>query len=256
MSGPAPGPPALVLDGVNAFYGRSHILFDLSLTVGEGTVTCLLGRNGSGKTTTIRTIMGLTPPRSGTIAFRGQGIAGLRPWQIFRRGIKLVPQGRGIFPPLSVEENLKLAMLRAEVREPATELERAFTLFPRLAERRRQTARTLSGGELQMLAIARALLGRTELILMDEPTEGLAPQVIQAIHEVLRQIKRQGVTVVLAEQNVRLALDVGDRHYIIDNGQIRFSGTSAAILGNEEIMATYLGVSERRGPEPGAGAGR
>ncbi|MBI1960063.1 MAG: ABC transporter ATP-binding protein [Candidatus Rokubacteria bacterium] len=242
----APGPgPALALEGVNTYYGPSHILFDLGLTVGEGTVTCLLGRNGAGKTTAMRTIMGLTPPRSGAITFRGTRISGLRPWQIFRRGIKLVPQGRGIFPPLSVEENLRLALLRAEVPDPRAEIEKVFALFPVLAERRRQRGQTLSGGELQMLAIARALLGRTGLILMDEPTEGLAPLVVRAIQETLHRIKREGVTVLLAEQNARMALDVGDWHHIIDDGRIHFSGNSRSILGNEEIMTQYLGVSQR-----------
>ncbi len=236
---------ALALAGVNAFYGPSHVLFDLSLTVGEGTVTCLLGRNGAGKTTTIRTIMGLTPPRSGAITFRGAPIAGLRPWQIFRLGMRLVPQGRGIFPALSVEENLRVAMLRAAVADPAAELERVYGLFPRLAERRRQAGRTLSGGELQMLAIARALLGPTALVLMDEPSEGLAPLVIQSIRETLQRIKAAGVTVVLAEQNVRLALEVGDWHHIIDDGRIRFSGPSRAILDNEEVKTVYLGLGNR-----------
>ena len=237
--------PALALEGVNTYYGPSHILFDLGLTVAEGTVTCLLGRNGAGKTTAIRTIMGLTPPRSGAITFRGERISGLRPWQIFRRGIKLVPQGRGIFPPLSVEENLRLALLRAEAQEPAAELEKVYALFPVLAERRRQRGQTLSGGELQMLAIARALLGRTGLILMDEPTEGLAPLVVRTIQETLHRIKREGATVLLAEQNARMALDVGDWHHIIDDGRIRFSGDSRSILGNDEIMTQYLGVSPR-----------
>jgi branched-chain amino acid transport system ATP-binding protein len=236
---------ALSLEGVNAFYGPSHILFDLALTVGEGTVTCLLGRNGAGKTTTIRTIMGLTPPRSGSITFRGARISGLRPWQIFRRGIKLVPQGRGIFPPLTVEENLRLALLRTEAGAPEPELEKVYTLFPVLAERRRQRGQTLSGGELQMLAIARALVGRTGLILMDEPTEGLAPLVVRAIQETLHRIKREGVTVLLAEQNARLALEVGDWHHIIDDGRIRFSGDSRTVLANDEIMTQYLGVSRR-----------
>ncbi len=236
---------ALTLEGVNTYYGPSHILFDVSLAVREGTVTCLLGRNGAGKTTTIRTIMGLTPPRSGTIAFRGRRISGLRPWQIFRLGIRLVPQGRGIFPRLSVEENLRLAMLRAEARDPAAELTRVFNLFPVLERRRQQKGETLSGGELQMLAIARALLGRADLILMDEPTEGLAPLVVRSIQEALHRIKQEGVTVVLAEQNARMALEVGDWHYIIDDGQIRFSGDSEAIRGNEEIKTAYLGVSKR-----------
>jgi branched-chain amino acid transport system ATP-binding protein len=236
---------ALTLDRVNTFYGPSHILFDLSFAVDEGTVTCLLGRNGAGKTTTIRTIMGLTPPRSGTITFSGQRISGHRPSQIFRRGIKLVPQGRGIFPRLSVEENLRLAMLKADVGDPGRELQRVFDLFPILGERRTQKGQTLSGGQLQMLAIGRALLGRTRLILMDEPTEGLAPLVVQSIQEALVRIKREGVTVVLAEQNIRMALEVGDWHHIIDNGRIRFSGSSEAIRNDEEIKTVYLGVSAR-----------
>jgi branched-chain amino acid transport system ATP-binding protein len=234
---------ALALERVNTFYGPSHILFDVSLAVEEGTVTCLLGRNGAGKTTTIRTIMGLTPPRSGRITFDGLPISGLRPHEIFRRGIKLVPQGRGIFPRLSVEENLRLAMLKADVRDPGHELRRAFALFPILEERRAQKGRTLSGGQLQMLAIARALLGRTRLIVMDEPTEGLAPLVVQDIEGALLDIKRAGVTVVLAEQNVRMALAVADRHHIMDNGRVVFSGSSADIRDNEEIKTVYLGVS-------------
>lgn len=183
------------------------------------------------------------------VLFSPTGLAGivstLRPWQIFRLGARLVPQGRGIFPRLSVEENLRLATLRAAVADPAAELDRVFELFPVLRERRRQRGETLSGGELQMLAIARALLGTPELILMDEPTEGLAPLVVQSIQEVLRGIKRQGITVVLAEQNVRMALEVGDWRYIIGDGQIRFAGDSRTIRDNEEVKAAYLGVSKR-----------
>ncbi len=234
----------IVLTGVNTFYGASHILFDMSFAVEEGTVTCLLGRNGAGKTTTMRTIMGLTPARSGTITFAGAPISRLRPHEIFRRGIKLVPQGRGIFPRLSVEENLRLAMLKADVGDPTHELRRVFALFPILEERREQKGRTLSGGQLQMLAIARALLGRTRVILMDEPTEGLAPLTVRAVQDALLAIKREGVTIVLAEQNVRMALTVADRHHIIDNGRVVFSGSSDAIRENEEIKTTYLGVSK------------
>jgi branched-chain amino acid transport system ATP-binding protein len=234
----------IVLAGVNTYYGASHILFDMSFVVEEGTVTCLLGRNGAGKTTTMRTIMGLTPARSGTITFAGAPISRLRPHEIFRRGIKLVPQGRGIFPRLTVEENLRLAMLKADVGDPTHELRRVFTLFPILEERREQKGRTLSGGQLQMLAIARALLGRTRVILMDEPTEGLAPLTVRAVQDALLAIKREGVTIVLAEQNVRMALTVADRHHIIDNGRVVFSGSSDAIRENEEIKTTYLGVSK------------
>jgi len=236
---------ALAVESINTFYGPSHILFDLSFHVDESEVVTLLGRNGAGKTTIIRSVMGLTPPSSGAIKFRGSAILGLRPHQIFRKGIKIVPQGRGVFPALSVEENLKLAMFHASLMNPAEELDKVFAMFPVLQERRRQKGGSLSGGELQMLAISRALLGKTDLILMDEPSEGLAPLIIQNIQEKILTIKRDGTTIVLAEQDAKMALEVGDRHYIIDKGRITFEGTGDTIRKNEEIKKVYLGIGKR-----------
>ena len=236
---------ALAVDAMNTFYGPSHILFDLSFHVDESEVVTLLGRNGAGKTTIIRSIMGLTPPSSGVIKFRENVISGLKPHQIFRKGIKIVPQGRGVFPALSVEENLRLAMFQASLTDPVAELEKVFVMFPVLQERRRQKGGSLSGGELQMLAISRALLGKTDLILMDEPSEGLAPLIIQNIQEKIAAIKREGTMIILAEQNAQMALEVGDRHYIIDKGRIAFEGTGDTLRENEEVKKVYLGIGKR-----------
>lgn len=246
---------------INTFYGLSHILHDVSLKVKENQVVSLLGRNGAGKTTVIRSIMGLTPPRSGTILFKGETISGLKSSQIFIKGIKIIPQGRGIFPSLSVEENLRLAMVKAGTENPQAELKKVYDLFPFLAEKRRQKGKYLSGGQLQMLAISRVLLGTTSLILMDEPTEGLAPLIVQQVGEVIREIKKGGCPLVLAEQNLKMAMELGDWHYIIDNGIIKYQGTSEEIRNNEELKNTYLGVgmeykkgdgsAKKAGPENG-----
>jgi len=232
----------LEVKGISTFYGLSHILHDVSLQVEENQVVSLLGRNGAGKTTVIRSIMGLTPPRSGMILFKGENLSGLKPYQIFGKGIKIIPQGRGIFPSLSVEENLRLAMVKVETDNPQAELKKVYDLFPFLTEKRRQKGQFLSGGQLQMLAISRVLLGTTGLILMDEPTEGLAPLIVQQIGEVIRKIKTGGCPLVLAEQNLKMAMELGDRHYIIDNGIIKYEGTSEEIRHNEELKKTYLGV--------------
>jgi branched-chain amino acid transport system ATP-binding protein len=237
---------ALFLDEIQSFYGISHVLHGISLTVEEKEVVCLLGRNGAGKTTTIRSIMGLTPPRSGKVRIFGEEVQGKKPYEIFRRGVRLIPQGRHIFPMLTVEENLRLALVQAEIRDEKAELEKAYALFPVLREKSRDRARTLSGGQLQMVANARALLGPARLILMDEPTEGLAPIVIEQIGKSILDIKKSGKTVLLAEQHLQMALNVGDRHYLIDNGHLVFQGTSRDIQANEEIKATYLGVSKER----------
>lgn len=238
--------PLLSVERINTFYGKSHVLHDLSLHVGPGEVVSLLGRNGAGKTTTIRTLMGLTPPRRGEIRFRGERISGLPPHAIFRRGVRWVPQGRLIFPHLTVEENLRLAMIRARVRDEQKELDKLFVRFPRLAERARFKGHHLSGGELQMLAIARALLGRPRLILLDEPSEGLAPLIVREIQGMILEIAATGVSLLLAEQNVRLALEVAHRHYVIDKGQVRDHGSSAELAQNAAILEGYLGVSAKR----------
>jgi len=233
---------ALRIEDIHTYYGLSHVLHGISLEVREGEVVCLLGRNGAGKTTTIRSIMGLNPPARGKISAYDRPIQGQKPFHIFKLGIRWIPQGRRIFPMLTVEENLKLALISSGVKAVQTELDQAYQLFAILGERRKSRANTLSGGQLQMLAIARALIGPTRLILMDEPTEGLAPIIISKIGEIILSIKAQGTTVLLAEQNLQLALSVADRHYIIDNGQIRFEGTSCALDDNEDIKRTYLGV--------------
>lgn len=235
----------LEIKGINTYYGLSHILYDISLKVEENEVVCLLGRNGAGKTTVIRSIMGLTRPRSGAVIFKGETISGLKPHQIFNKGIKIVPQGRGVFPALSVEENLRLAMVKAEVQNPQAELDRVYALFPDLGGKRGQKGGILSGGQLQMLAISRVLLGTTSLILMDEPTEGLAPIIVQQIAKVILDIKKLGRPILLAEQNLKMALEVGDRHYIIDNGIIRYEGSSDDVRNNEEVKRTYLGVGQQ-----------
>ena len=235
----------LSLEEIHSYYGISHVLHGLSLEVQEGEVVCLLGRNGAGKTTAIRSIIGLTPPRSGKVSIFGQEMQGKKPYEIFRRGVRLIPQGRHIFPMLTVEENLRLALVAAGVTNEKEELKKAYDLYPVLKEKRTDKSRTLSGGQLQMVANARALLGPAKLILMDEPTEGLAPIVIEQIGQSILEMKQTGKTVLLAEQHLQMALNVGDRHYIIDNGHLVFQGTSREIQDNEEIKATYLGISKK-----------
>jgi len=237
---------ALILDTIQSYYGISHVLHGLSLEVKEKEVVCLLGRNGAGKTTTLRSIIGLTPPRSGRVVIFGNEMQGRKPYEIFRNGVRLIPQGRHVFPMLTVEENLKLALVQAGIKDEKSELEKAYQMFPVLREKSRDRGRTLSGGQLQMVANARALLGPARLILMDEPTEGLSPILIEQIGRSIVEMKQSGMTVLLAEQHLQMALNVGDRHYIIDNGHLVFQGTSADIRADEEVMATYLGVSKER----------
>jgi len=237
---------ALILHEIHSYYGIGHILHGISLEVREKEVVCLLGRNGAGKTTTIRSIIGLTPPRSGKVLIFGSEVQGKKPYEIFRSGVRLIPQGRHVFPMLTVEENLRLALVQAGIQDAKIELEKAYGIFPILKEKCKDRARTLSGGQLQMVANARALLGPSRLILMDEPTEGLAPIIIEQIGKSILEIKQSGRTVLLAEQHLQMALNVGDRHYIIDNGHLVFQGTSADIRANEEIKTTYLGVSKDR----------
>ena len=231
------------MQGIHTYYGQSHVLQGLTLKVDKNEVVSLLGRNGAGKTTTIHSIIGLTPPQEGSILFQGEDLKGKPPHEIFRRGIKLVPQGRRIISPLTVEENLRLALLAARVDDMRDEFARVYKRVHILRERRHQRAGHLSGGERQMLAIARALLGKPRLILMDEPSEGLAPFVIREIKHIINEIKQAGVAILLAEQNVKLALEVADRHYVIDKGQVQFEGTSVELQSHKKIMESYLGVS-------------
>jgi branched-chain amino acid transport system ATP-binding protein len=215
----------------------------VSLVLNQGDVVSVMGRNGAGKTTLMRTIMGLTPARRGTITLNDIEITNLRPHKVFLLGVKLVPQGRKVFPKLTVEENLQLVMVGQKVHQGMGELEKAYSRFPILRQRRRQKVKGLSGGERQMLAVARSLLGETNIILMDEPTEGLAPIVVKELHRIIMDIKTEGITIFLAEQNVKMALISCDRHYILEKGEIRFEGSTETILANQDIITQTLGVS-------------
>jgi branched-chain amino acid transport system ATP-binding protein len=233
----------LDLENVNAYYGDSHILHGVSLPVREGEVACLLGRNGAGKTTTILTIMGYLKPRPGRILFRGQDIAALPPFKVARLGFGFVPQERGIFPSLTVRENLTVfARAGGGGNGGRWTLERVFELFPNLRARERNLGFQLSGGEQQMLSIARALMLNPTLLLLDEPSEGLAPMIVQEIVEVLKSLKQEGLAILLVEQNLHTALAVADRHHVMNKGEICFSGSSAELESNEFVLRNYLSV--------------
>jgi branched-chain amino acid transport system ATP-binding protein len=228
----------LEIRGIDTYYGLGHILHGLSLGVHEGEVVALLGRNGAGKTTTLRSITGLTPPKSGQITYKGDNIAGLAAHRISQLGIALVPETRGIFSYLTARENLAIA------RRPASRwsMENMIERFPKLRDLLDRQGRLLSGGEQQMLAIARALLTGPELLLLDEPSQGLAPLVVETVMETVRELKREHVSMLLVEQNAEMALGLADRVYVIDHGTIVFEGTPAALRANERITTTYLGV--------------
>jgi branched-chain amino acid transport system ATP-binding protein len=229
----------LELDDVHTYYGDSHVLHGVSLAVREGEAVGLLGRNGAGKTTTIRSIIGFTPPRQGRVRLRGADLAGRPPHAIARLGIGLVPQGRRIFRSLTVRENLTTTTRRAR---HGWSLERAFARFPRLRERQHHYGDQLSGGEQQMLAVARAMLTGPDLLLMDEPSEGLAPLVVRQIGDILLDLKREGVGLLLVEQNLSLALNVVDRVYVMSKGTIVFEGPPQQLLSDEALHRQYLGV--------------
>jgi branched-chain amino acid transport system ATP-binding protein len=229
----------LEVEGIHTFYGLSHILFGVSLKVEPGEIVCLLGRNGAGKTTTMKSIMGLTPPKQGSIHFKGEEITGKEPYLLARKGIGYVPDDRRIFADLTVGENLEIAARQAKGAE-GWDKERVYELFPALKGIDSRKGGCLSGGEQKMLAIARALMGNPELLLLDEPTEGLAPMLVRALEEQIKKLKETGLTVLLAEQNVRSALRLGDRGYIIDNGQIRYQGSIEELRENEEVRKKYL----------------
>ena len=228
----------LEVRSVDAFYGLGHILHGLSLGVGEGEVVALLGRNGAGKTTTLRCITGLTPPRKGEIRYKGRSIAGAEPHRISQMGIALVPETRGIFSYLTCQENLAIARRAGSRWQMDTVLER----FPRLKERLANKGRELSGGEQQMLAIARALLTGPELLLLDEPSQGLAPLVVTAVMDTIRSLKAERVSMLLVEQNAEMALRLADRVYVIDHGMVVFEGSPEALRADQQVTSTYLGV--------------
>jgi branched-chain amino acid transport system ATP-binding protein len=231
----------LEVEGIHTFYGLSHILFGVSLRVERGKVVCLLGRNGAGKTTTMKSIMGLTPPKRGIIRFREEEITGEPPFMLARKGIGYVPDDRRIFADLTVRENLEIAAMKTRGIE-GWDMEGVYGLFPALKEIGSRKGGCLSGGEQKMLAIARALMGHPELLLLDEPTEGLAPTMVHALENQIRTLRKAGLTVLLAEQNVRSALRLSDHGYIIDNGQIRYQGSVGELRQNEEVRKRYLVV--------------
>ena len=230
----------LDLENIDAYYGDSHILHGVSLSVKQGEVVCLLGRNGAGKTTTILTIMGYLKPRQGRIRYGGRDIASLPPYAVARLGVGFVPQERGIFQSLTVRENL-IVFARAGGTGAWT-LDRIFELFPSLRARERNLGFQLSGGEQQMLSIARALMLNPALLLLDEPSEGLAPMIVQEIIEVLKGLKREGLAILLVEQNLRTAFALADRHHVMNKGEICFTGSSAELESNEPVLRNYLSV--------------
>ena len=232
----------LTLDRINVFYGAIHALHDVSLTVNKGEVVTLIGANGAGKSTTLRAITGLLTPKSGRITFEGQDITGIPAHKLVARGISMSPEGRGVFANLTVLENLEMgAYLSADKAAVQRGLDRGFAMFPRLAERRKQRAGTLSGGEQQMLAMARALMSRPKLLLLDEPSLGLAPIVCRTIFETIDEIKAEGTTVLLVEQNANAALKRSDRGYVLETGHVILEGSAASIASDPRVRESYLG---------------
>ncbi|HWW48402.1 MAG TPA: ABC transporter ATP-binding protein [Xanthobacteraceae bacterium] len=226
---------------INTYYGNAHILFGVSLHVGEGECVSLLGRNGAGKTTTLRSIMGLTPPRAGTIRFKSRDIQHLVPYRIAQAGIAFVPEDRRIFPVLTVEENLKLGQKKGTGGVRWT-LDRIYEVFPKLKTLRDRSGGNLSGGEQQMLTIARALMGNPDLLILDEPTEGLAPIVVEELVHAIARLKEEAMTVLLVEQNINVALALANRCYVLDHGNVVAEGTAAAIRADEKLRSELLGV--------------
>ncbi|MGY8525377.1 ABC transporter ATP-binding protein [Paracidovorax citrulli] len=228
----------LDVQGIHGYYGKSHVLQGVSLAVGEGELVTLLGRNGAGKSTTLKAIAGVVAPRDGHIVFRGREIAGLAPHRIAAQGLCFVPEHRGIFKLLTVEENLKLGARR----ESPWQLADVYRIFPRLHERRRNSGANLSGGEQQMLAIARALMNHPRLLMLDEPVEGLAPVIVEEIVAQLKQIKAAGVPILLVEQNLEVCTQLADRHVIIEQGAVVYTGSNAEFIADEAVKDRYLGV--------------
>jgi ABC-type branched-subunit amino acid transport system ATPase component len=231
----------LVLDEVDVFYGAVHALQGISLRVGEGELVCLLGGNASGKSTTMKTILGLVKVRNGSVTFRGERIDGLKTSQIIRRGIASVPEARRLFPRMTVRENLLMGAYIRSDREIEDDVAVMLDQFPRLKERWTQLGGTLSGGEQQMLAMARALMSRPKLICMDEPSMGLAPTLVEQIYELIGRIRAQGTTVLVVEQSAHVALEVADRAYVLQNGVMRLEGSARDLLANDEVRRAYLG---------------
>lgn len=232
----------LEVDEIQTYYGTSHVLFGVSLVIQEGEVVSILGRNGAGKTTTLRSIMGLTPPRSGGIKFKDKEVAGKAPDFIARLGMGFVPDGRIIFPDLTVRENLDIAVKKSNSGQQSWSVEKVYKLFPKLQQLETHMGAHLSGGEAQMLTIARTLMGNPDLLLLDEPVEGLAPLVVAALKEQVHHLKKEKMTILMCEQNIKFATDLSDRVCVMDKGGIRFQGTITELSENDEIKKRYLTV--------------
>jgi branched-chain amino acid transport system ATP-binding protein len=233
----------LEIRGLEVNYGGIRAVKGIDLEVREGELVCLIGANGAGKSTTLRAVCGLLPARAGSVRYAGADTAAIAVHELPRRGLVMVPEGRGIFPQLSVEENLAMGAFTREDAEVAGDVERQYERFPRLKERRSQTAGTLSGGEQQMLAMGRALMARPKLLLLDEPSMGLAPRLVAKIFDIVREIAKQGVTILLVEQNARLALEAAHRGYVMESGSIALAGEAKGLLENPRVREAYLGES-------------
>ncbi|WP_454005704.1 ABC transporter ATP-binding protein [Alcaligenes sp. Marseille-Q7550] len=238
-------PWLLDIRGLDVACGGIRAVQGLNLQVGKGELVCLIGANGAGKSTTLRAICGLVPVAAGQVDYQGQSIVGVPSHQLVRRGLVMVPEGRGIFGQLTIEENLSMgAYTRRDDAQVRQDVERAYTLFPRLAERKKQSAGTLSGGEQQMLAMGRAMISRPELLLLDEPSMGLAPIMVERIFGLIQDIAKEGVTILLIEQNARLALELGDRGYVMESGRIILEGPASQLLHDPKVRAAYLGEED------------
>jgi branched-chain amino acid transport system ATP-binding protein len=232
----------LTVEGLCAGYHHLQILHEIGLHVGEGEIVAVVGGNGAGKTTTLKTISGLLTPSAGTVTFDGRPVVGVRPSELVRRGLVLVPEGRALFGPLTVLENLQMGAWTHGREVQDSSLDEVFTLFPILAERRRQAAETLSGGQQQMLAIGRAMMARPRLLMLDEPSTGLAPKLTWAVLDAVQVIREQGVAVLLVEQNAKHALDIADRAYVLESGSIVLSGRGTELARDDRVRAAYLGL--------------
>jgi len=230
---------AMQAEGINTYHGKSHILHDVGLSVAEGQITTLLGRNGAGKTTTLRSLVGLTPPRSGRVLLFGTDITGQPPYRVAASGVGYVPEGRRVFANLTVDENLRVPIERPGLYT----LDRVYQLFPRLGERKQNLGRQLSGGEQEMLSIGRALLLNPRLLILDEPSQGLAPLIVKEVFRIIAQMRAEGLSVLLVEQNVRMSLEISDHAYVLENGQMVYSGPAAELRADETRIQALAGAS-------------
>jgi branched-chain amino acid transport system ATP-binding protein len=241
-NGAGKGTPVLEVDGIHTYYGAIEALKGVSLSVYEGEIVTLIGSNGAGKSTTLRSISGLNPPRIGSIRFRGREIHGLLGYQVAELGIAHSPEGRRVFPRMTVLENLEMGAFTRNDDNIRQDVERVYELFPRLKEREKQKAGTMSGGEQQMLAMGRALMANPKLLLLDEPSLGLAPVIVDKIYEIIREINQRGVTILLVEQNANYALDASQRGYVLETGEVALTNDSDSLRNDPEVMKAYLGA--------------